>query len=54
LALSLAQLSKETVTDKVFFGISINGEEKGEIEIGLFGKVVPKTVNNFATLCSGE
>ena len=31
--------------------ISIEGEELGWIEIGLFGDVVPKTVANFATLC---
>ena len=35
------------------FEISINDEVQGEIEIGLFGDVVPKTVKNFASLCSG-
>merc|ERR1712130_181385 len=40
------------VTKKVFFDMSIGGENVGRIEIGLFGDVVPKTVNNFATLAT--
>jgi len=40
------------VTDKVFFKIAIGGvEEPQEVEIGLFGGTVPKTVDNFKTLC---
>merc|ERR1712018_513677 len=42
------------VTDKVFFDMEIGGEKIGTIEIGLFGKTVPKTVENFYTLASGE
>merc|ERR1712018_394959 len=42
------------VTDKVFFDMTIGGESIGTIEIGLFGKTVPKTVENFYTLASGE
>ncbi|XP_015520958.1 peptidyl-prolyl cis-trans isomerase B [Neodiprion pinetum] len=38
------------VTDKVWFDIEIGGEPAGRIEIGLFGKTVPKTVANFAEL----
>ncbi len=38
------------MTDKVWFNISIGGEEAGRIEIGLFGNVVPKTVENFCKL----
>jgi len=41
------------VTDKVFFDIEIGGERAGRIEIGLFGKTVPKTVKNFKKLCEG-
>merc|ERR1712048_252251 len=41
------------VTDKVFFDITIGGEAAGTIEIGLFGKTVPKTVENFAKLAAG-
>jgi len=38
------------VTDKVYFDITIGDEPAGRIEIGLFGKTVPKTVKNFAEL----
>ena len=39
------------VTDMVYFDVSIGGESAGRIEIGLFGKTVPKTVKNFVELC---
>merc|ERR1711971_1237478 len=42
------------VTDKVFFDMTIGGEAAGTIEIGLFGKTVPKTTENFAKLASGS
>ena len=35
------------MTNKVAFEIEINGKSEGTIEIGLFGDVVPKTVENF-------
>jgi len=41
------------VTDKVWFDMKIGDEEVGRIEIGLFGKTVPKTVENFAKLAAG-
>merc|ERR1711992_322135 len=41
------------VTDKVLFEMTIGGEAVGTIEIGLFGKTVPKTVENFYTLAAG-
>uniref|UniRef100_A0A6U2SM54 Peptidyl-prolyl cis-trans isomerase n=1 Tax=Leptocylindrus danicus TaxID=163516 RepID=A0A6U2SM54_9STRA len=41
------------ITDTVYFDVSIGGEEAGRIEMGLYGSVVPKTVENFKTLCTG-
>ncbi|KAG5334744.1 CYP5 isomerase, partial [Acromyrmex charruanus] len=38
------------VTDKVWFEIKIGDEVAGRVEIGLFGKTVPKTVKNFVEL----
>lgn len=37
------------VTDKVEFDIDIGNEYAGKITLGLFGKIVPKTVRNFLT-----
>lgn len=42
--------SDPLVTKKVFFDIEIGGQAAGRIEIGLFGDVVPKTVDNFYQL----
>jgi len=41
---------KPVVTRKVWFNITIGKENAGTIEIGLFGKIVPKTVENFYEL----
>lgn len=38
------------VTDTVWFDINIDGKLEGRVEIGLFGKTVPKTVKNFVEL----
>ena len=42
------------VTETVFFDVSIDGNSAGRIEMGLYGDVVPKTVENFKQLCTGK
>uniref|UniRef100_A0A0D9Y6X5 Peptidyl-prolyl cis-trans isomerase n=1 Tax=Oryza glumipatula TaxID=40148 RepID=A0A0D9Y6X5_9ORYZ len=42
------------VTSKCFFDVEVGGEPAGRIVIGLFGEVVPKTVDNFRALCTGD
>ncbi len=39
-----------TVTDKVFFDLTVGGKPAGRVVIGVFGDIVPKTAANFVAL----
>jgi hypothetical protein len=41
------------ITRRAYFDVSIGGRPAGRIVLGLYGNVVPKTVENFSQLCLG-
>ena len=44
----------DTPTVRTYMEFAVDGEPAGRVEFGLFGNQVPRTVENFRCLCTGE
>ncbi|KAF9095481.1 Peptidyl-prolyl cis-trans isomerase B [Mortierella sp. AD031] len=53
LAVSAQAAKGPVITNKVYFDIEQDGKPMGRVVIGLFGKTVPKTAENFLELAKG-
>eukprot|EP00913_Durusdinium_trenchii_P019724 g18542.t1 len=45
---------KFEITQKCFFDVEIDEKKMGRIVFGLYGDIMPRTVENFKCLCTGE
>lgn len=54
IAFCSAAEQKPKVTTIVYFDIEQGGVPLGRVKMGLFGEIVPKTVENFRALATGE